>query len=225
MVSCVSRDREVLEEIAENRNHSEWKIVRVVSRSEHLASQELTANGFESYCPRVIVGHPNKMTYTPLFPGYIFARKACHSENPHPIYMLPHVYGWVGFDGNIPSVPQHIVSDLQCRVSDINADGGLWHKYEIGDLVKVTLCGVDTLGTVTLAPETPEKPINILLDFMGREVRAQVSIERVNPIKYNFNNASNIPRRSRGRGRWTKQYRDLQKVNPEISQESPQQIS
>lgn len=221
----MSRDREVLEEIAENQNHSEWKIVRVTNRSEHLAAQELAANGFDSYCPSVIVGHPIKPNYTPLFPGYVFARRRNLSTTTHPIYMLPHVYGWVGFDGHIPSVPENIISDLQSRVSDINSEGGLWHKYEIGDLVKVTLCGVDAVGTVTSSPKTPYKPIDILLDFMGREVHAQVSIDRVNPYKYNLNNTSNTLRRSRGRGRWTKQYRELRSVNADTLQKETQQIS
>ena len=128
--------------------------------------------------------------------------------------MLPHVYGWVSFNGTAPTVPENIIEELRTRVENINSDGGLWHKYEIGDLVRVTVCGVDTLGTVVTSPKTLEKPIEILLDFMGRQVPAKVSIDKVNPFQYNFQPIQNMPRRSRGKGRWTRQYRDLKRVEP-----------
>ncbi len=215
----------MLEGITGNQDHSDWKIVRVAPKSERIAVQELATNGFESYFPRVIVGHPHRAKYTPLFPGYIFTRKLYDFNNSLPLYMLPHVYGWVVFDGHSPSIPQHIIDELQCRVSDINSDGGLWHKYEIGDLVKITLCGVDNLATVIKAPKSPEKPIDILLDFMGREVRARVTIDKVHPVQYSIHHSNNIPRRSRGKGRLTRQYREYQKINSGILQQSPQQIS
>ena len=208
----------MLEGIAGNQDRSDWKIVRVAPKSERIAVQELATNGFESYFPRVIVGDPHRSNYTPLFPGYIFTRKICDFNNSLPLYMLPHVYGWVVFDGHSPSIPQHVIDELQCRVSDINSDGGLWHKYEIGDLVKITLCGVDSLATVIKAPRSPEKPIDILLDFMGRKVPAQVTIDKVNPVQYPIHHSNNISRRSRGRGRLTRQYREYQKINAEILQ-------
>ena len=208
----------MLEGIAGNQDRSDWKIVRVAPKSERIAVQELATNGFESYFPRVIVGHPHRSNYTPLFPGYIFTRKICDFNNSLPLYMLPHVYGWVVFDGHSPSIPQHVIDELQCRVSDINSDGGLWHKYEIGDLVKITLCGVDSLATVIKAPRSPEKPIDILLDFMGRKVPARVTVDKVNPVQSSPHHSNNISRRSRGKGRLTRHYRESQKINNRILQ-------
>ena len=204
------RDREVLKGIAENTDHVEWHIVRVMPRSERLAVEELIANGFESFCPRVIIALADKIDYTPLFSGYVFARRALNSTNAHPVYLLPHVYGWVTFDGDIPAVPEHIIEELRSRVANINADGGLRHKYQIGELVKVTLFGVETVGTVTSIPKAQGRPINLLLEFMGREIRAQVPIHNIYPEK----NTHMISRRSRGKGRWTRQYRDIHKVVP-----------
>ncbi|MEC9310105.1 MAG: transcription termination/antitermination NusG family protein [Chloroflexota bacterium] len=204
----------MLEEIADNESHQEWHVVRTAPRSERLAAQELCANGFESFCPRIIIGSHNNSSFYPLFPGYIFARRVSSSANIHPIYMLPHVYGWVSFNGTAPTVPENIIEELKTRVENINSDGGLWHKYEIGDLVRVTVCGVDTVGTVVTSPKTREKPIEILLDFMGRQVPTKVSIDKVNPFQYNFQPIQNMPRRSRGKGRWTQQYRDLKRAEP-----------
>ena len=64
----------------------------------------------------------------------------------------------------------------------------------------------------------PEKPIDILLDFMGRKVPAQVTIDKVNPVQYSIHHTNNISRRSRGRGRLTRQYREYQKINAGILQ-------
>ena len=208
----------MLEGIAGNQDHSDWKIVRVAPKSERIAVQELATNGFESYFPRIMVGHPHRSNYMPLFPGYIFTRKICGFNDGLPLYMLPHVYGWIVFDGHSPSIPQHVIDELQSRVSDINADGGLWHRYEIGDLVKITLCGVDSLATVIKAPSSPKKPIDILLDFMGRKVPARVTVDKVNPVQSSTHHSNNISRRSRGKGRLTRQYREYQKINTRILQ-------
>ncbi len=204
------RDSEVLKGIAENTDHVEWHILRVMPRSERLAVEELIANGFEAYCPRVIIPIADKIDYTPLFSGYVFARRALNSRNAHPVYLLPHVYGWVTFGGDIAVVPQHLIEELRSRVANINSDGGLRHKYHIGELVKVTLFGAETVGTVTSIPKSQGSPINLLLEFMGREIRAQVPIYNVYPV----DNTHMISRRSRGKGRWTRQYREIHQVVP-----------
>lgn len=160
------------------------------------------------------MGSINKNAYAPLFPGYIFAHKISESVGAQPIYMLPHVYGWVSIDGTVATVPEEVIKKLASRVESINSDGGLWHKFEIGELVNVTLFGVDTIGTVITSPKTPKKPIDILLDFMGTQVHAQVSVDKVNPFQYDLHTLKNTPRRSRGKGRLTRQYRDFRSLIP-----------
>ncbi len=200
----------MLEEIADNESHLQWRVVCTVPRSERLAVQELVANGFEPYCPQIRTKSSNTESYKPLFPGYIFVRDQYDKDESLPVFLLPHIYGWLNFDGVIPTVTNAIIKELSEKVVSINNDGGIWHKYQVGDIVMVTFCGTDSFGEVLSVPKTYAKPIEILLDFMGRDVRAKVSADKINPFSTDSKQKYHRLRRSRGKGRQTKQYREMQ---------------
>ena len=200
----------MLKEISEKKSPIQWRVVRTMPRAERLAVQELVTNGFEPYCPQIKTKVSNTGPYTPLFPGYIFVKEPHDKEEELPIFVLPHVYGWLHFSGIIPTVPDTTIKELSEKVEEINNDGGIWHKYEVGDIVTVTFCGTNSLGEVLSVPKTYMKPIDVLLDFMGRDVKAKVSMDKINPVSSDSGLKYQRLRRSRGKGRPTKQYRDIQ---------------
>ena len=200
----------MLKEISEKKSPIQWRVVRTMPRAERLAVQELVTNGFEPYCPQIKTKVSNTGPYTPLFPGYIFVKESYDKEEGLPVFILPHVYGWLHFSGMIPTVPDAIIKELSEKVEEINNDGGIWHKYQVGDIVTVTFSGTNSLGEVISVPKTYMKPIEILLDFMGRDVRAKVSMDKINPFSGDPKLKYHRLRRSRGKGRHTKQYREIQ---------------
>ena len=207
----------MLEGITDSVISQQWHVIRTIQKSERLAVQELVSNGFDSFCPRIKVKNRDKAIQAPIFPGYVFARRNLSSTNVHPVFMLPHVRGWVTFGGYTPTVPDDVINELSKKIDEINANGGLRHRYEVGDLVRVTLCNVESIGKVVGTHRNPDKPIEILLDFMGRDVPTQISVDKLQPFQFNPKSKESIPRRSRGKGRLTRQYKNQLTANTKVT--------
>ena len=94
------------------------------------------------------------------------------------------------------------MSQLMRRVSEINGQGGLWRRFKVGDRVKVISDTVEGLGEVISEGKTSQARVQVLLQFMGRLIRAQVPWEHLWHVEGQPVDQPKAPRRTRGRGRW-----------------------
>ena len=180
---------------------SRWHVIRTESRAEYLAAGELDRDGFEVFFPRVTVAHPRKgHADAPLFPGYLFLR--CNLEGDgRPSFTRAHrVLGWVRFGGDIPWLPDRLVAELKLR----SEDGGLRRQFRPGELVRIEADAVQGIAKVVEDAKSSHSRVNVLLEFMGRSVPAQVPWESLQPIEEWEAGNQRVPRRTRGRGRWVR---------------------
>ena len=186
---------------------SEWYVIRVHPRAEYLAAEELIRDGHEVFFPCVTVayarvGHSD----TPLFPGYLFIRLDLERDG-WPSFRVAHrVAGWVNFQGEVPTVPKEIVDALALRLDEKTGGQGLWRRFQPGDLVKVVAGALRGRGEVVEVAKTPNGRAKVLLEFMGRMVEAKVPWDALQSAKMNWGKPR-LPRRTRGMGRWTPDFR------------------
>ena len=180
-----------------------WYVIRTEPRTEYLAADELARDGFEILFLRVKVIRPRVgHTDIPLFPGYLLIR--CHPEaEGWPVFRPGHrVLGWVGFAGEVPSLPDEAVTELMQRVDAINGGGGLWKRFQAGERVRIVSHSLEGLAEVVEAAKSPQARVKVLLNFMDRLVSAQVPWEHLRPVEEGTTHPERVSRRTRGHGRW-----------------------
>ena len=185
---------------------SNWYVLRSMPRCERGAVKALEREGFEVLFPKVQTPRPQGgYNNAPLFPGYLFIRLDWDDPNSPSVRRLPGVLGWVRFDGVVPHVPDAVISNLALSVESMNYEGGLWTRFHPGDKVLVVSGKMESLAEVLEEPSSPESRVRVLLEFMSRQVPAQVpwrNLRRVPEGSY----SSEVPRarRTRGGGRWVR---------------------
>ena len=180
-----------------------WYAARTEPRAEYLAAHELRRDGYEIYLPCIKSTHPQKgRPDVPLFPGYLFLR--CDPEGDGwPLFRRKHrLLGWVSFGAEVPWLPDEIMAELMERSETINRQGGLWRRFLPGEKVDVVSGSIQGLAEVVEEAKTSRSRVKVLLDFMGRQVLAQIPSENLRPLEEQPSEESRVPRRTRGKGRW-----------------------
>ena len=184
-----------------------WYVLRTESRAEYLAATELENAGFKVFFPRVSSPKPRGgHGDVPLFPGYLFLNVDPNLENWPTFRHAPHVLGWVRFGGEIPWLPSGVVEELRRRLAEINADGGLWQRYQPGEEVLVTTGPIETHAKVLKSSKSPEGRVKVIMEFMGQIVPALVPWSHLRPIEESAETKRRLPRRTRGRRRWLREF-------------------
>lgn len=181
-----------------------WYVVRTKPQCEYLAARGLRRDGFQIFLP--LVGSPTPRAGrqdSPLFPGYLFLRYDVDSQDWPSLRQMPGILGWVRLGGIVPAIPDEVVDLLVERVESINQGGGLWTRFKRGQRVQVLAGRMEGLAEVIEEPQSPEDRVRVLLDFMGRQVPAQVPWLNLRTINAEAEDARGR-RRTRGKGRWVR---------------------
>lgn len=184
---------------------SRWHVARTEPRAEFIAAEALTRDGYDVFFPLVIEPNSDKgNAETPLFPGYIFLR--FNSDNGGwPSFLGTHrIAGWVKFGGEIPSLPDSEITDLRDRLESINEHGGFVSALKPGELVDVISGNMQCLATVVEGSKSSQGRVKVLLQFMGRQIQAQVPRDNLRLTENSLNKTERPTRRTRGGGRWIK---------------------
>ena len=186
-----------------------WRVLRTLTGAERSAASALIERGFAVYLPQApqFTSGTDDAVEAPLFPGYLFVRGPFNQTRREAISSLPGVIGWVRFDGAIPTIPAETVADLKRRVDSLNRSGGIWREYDPGDRVSVRLGTLDGTAEVLKSAASPSDRVDVLLRFMGQQVRASIPWSSISPAKSPESrhshpaNTGNQHRRRRTRGR------------------------
>lgn len=185
--------------------YSGWYVVRTKPNNEALASSMLEHNGYEVFFARVVTPtfKPGHRRLVPLFPGYLFIRCDESEVGSPQVHNLPGMAGWVRMGDDIPSVPAHVIHDLRNRLELMNVTGGVWRRYRCGDSVRVKSGRIEGLVKVLEEPKSPEARVMVLIEFLGRQVKAKVAWQHLEPVtETDIAKKRLMSRRTRGRGRW-----------------------
>jgi len=179
-----------------------WFVLRTECRAEYHVADTLSRDGFETFLPRLrtlnmVMGRPD----TPLFPGYLFVRH--DPENfGWPSFQRGHrVFGWLNFGGDIPSIPDDFISALSDRLKTINGEDGQWQQYQAGDRVRIVSDSIRGMAEVIEDGKQAASRVRVLVNFMGRNIPADVPRENIWPPDYEPSVGIHAPRRTRGQGR------------------------
>lgn len=180
-----------------------WYVLRTNPQAEYLAAGALERDGFQVLLPcvnspRPRAGHPD----IPLFPGYLFLRFDPENDGWPTFRQLHRVSGWVTFDGVVPPVPEEAVAELTHRVESMNEGHGLWNQFNPGERVRVVCGNMESLAQVVEGAKSPQGRVQVLMDFMGRQVQAQVPWNSLHSVTDSPQGNNRPSRRTRGRGRW-----------------------
>lgn len=180
-----------------------WYVLRTEPRAEYLAADELRQDGLEVYLP--LVGGPHKRpghVDAPLFPGYLFLRCDLEADGGPPLRQAHRVLGWIKFGGEVPAIPDEVMSELTSRIEITNQQGGLWRRFRVGERVRIVSKSLETFAEIVEEPKSPRARVKVLLSFMGRIIAGEVPWEDLHPVDDNWTEQQRAPRRTRGNGRW-----------------------
>lgn len=182
-----------------------WCAIRTKPNNESLAKIMLGYAGYEVFYARVLTptSKPGARRLVPLFPGYLFIRCGRFEAGSPEVHNLPGMAGWVRVGDEIPSVPEHVIGELKSRIDMVNTAGGVWKRYQSGDRVRVKSGRLEGLGKVLESAKSPDARIRVLIDFLGRQVKAQIPWQHLTPVtETDIKKTRILRRRTRGRGRW-----------------------
>ena len=153
----------------------EWFILQFKPNSHHLATKNLTQQGFEVFLPlhdttsRKLSRFIN--TSKPLFPGYMFIRFDRAESKWHKINSTYGVSRLITFNSTLKPIPINIVDSLMRRY---DSSGKLLpiQKLKKGDQVTV-LKGPFANFIATVEKYEADQRIWILMDLMGRKTKIQ----------------------------------------------------
>lgn len=162
-------------------HHREWFCLRTQTKREHIAAAILNKiEDVEVFCPRISqvkkTRTGKKRFVDALFPGYIFA----YFNYLHQNRQVMHTQGVTGIvsQGERKAVPESVILSLRESFPEAITeapDPSIEPGADI-EVVSGTLQGLK--GTV-LAQLPAQNRIQILLDFLGREITIAMSAEDI----------------------------------------------
>ena len=159
----------------------EWFCLRTQAKREHIAAAILDRfDEVEVFCPRISqfkkTSTGKKRFVEAMFPGYIFAkfqyrshsRQVVHSQGITRMVEL----------GERRIIPKHVIEDLKASLSeDIIEAPDL--SILPGAKIEVITGSLKGLNGKVLAQMSAQNRIQILLDFLGREITVAIAPEDV----------------------------------------------
>ena len=184
-----------------------WHILKIRSNNASYIQQELSLFGIKTYYP--MLKHstdPSKWRLKPLFNGYMFTQIIDLEESSLILNRVNGIIDFLRTDGIPAEIPDDFMDQLQNKVNEINQQEGVWRTYHVGEKVLLESYGLSTVGTVVQHSMSDKTRVRILIDFMGKEIKAEVSWFNLAPFESANNTIKTNTRRTRGRNRPIKTY-------------------
>jgi transcriptional antiterminator RfaH len=172
-------------EICSDQPMSSWFCLKAQPKREHIAGACLRQiSEVEVFCPRVRFRKPTKRGpvwfIESMFPGYLFARfdyLAFHRQ----IRQRPGVNGFVQFGERLALLPNALISDIKTRTG---ADEivEISRRLEPGQEVEITQGPFQGLNALVTRVITARERVEILIDWMGRTLRAEAQVTDLRPV-------------------------------------------
>ncbi|MDX1413438.1 MAG: transcription termination/antitermination NusG family protein [Candidatus Promineifilaceae bacterium] len=152
----------------------DWYALRVKPHKERTVFERLQSEEIEVYFPQVKVKpkNPRAAKKKPYFPGYMFVHVNLEEVGFNTFNWMPGTLGLVSFDGIPASVPAKLILELQQRLAEIDAAGGLEIAgLEHGDHVRIIegpFAGYEAIFDMRLSGSDR---VQVLLAFMSKHLQ------------------------------------------------------
>ena len=157
-----------------------WYCVQARPKHEHVAASSLRViDGVKTFCPRIRYRKPTRRGpvwfIEAAFPGYLFARFdfcALHRQIRHANGVTTIVH----FGDLCPTVNDLLIETIRSHFSHADQEVIVIEpKYEIGNNVKLASGAFAGLEAVITRVVPAKERVLVLLEFLGRQVEAEVS--------------------------------------------------
>lgn len=160
-----------------------WYVAQLKSRSEFLAEQNLTRQGFAVWTPKIRRtcrrGGIFRDELQPLFPGYLFVGSSALSSPFRAIGSTVGVRRLIGFGNEGPAlVPAEVIDALRSHYGDTGRTAA--GQIEKGDRVRV-IAGplAEIIATVDALPGADR--VRLLLNVLGQWRRVSMPLHQILP--------------------------------------------
>ena len=163
----------------------DWYLLQFKPNSHGIADRNLQRQGFYTFLPMQEIVQRRASRFVnnlkPLFPGYMFVRVNSEIAQWRKINSTVGVSRLLSFEGQPKPLPLQLISGLMNRCDKAGKILPL-KTFAEGDSVEL-LTGPFANFVATVDTIDPEKRIWVLLDFMGRSTRAQVTSDQLQLTK------------------------------------------
>ena len=164
-----------------------WYALRLKPHKERVVNQRLQRLDIQTYLPMVRVKpkNPRAAKEKPYFPGYLFVCADLENVGANTLNWMPGVLGLVSFGGIPAAVPENLIHELQQRLAQIEAEGGLiLAELEPGDKVRIVegpFTGYEAIFDMRM----PGKDrVQVLLSFLSQHPQpVEMDAESIKKIK------------------------------------------
>lgn len=147
-----------------------WYVLRVKPHKEKSVYGHLTNDSLEVFFPTVRVKpkNPRNAKIKPYFPGYLFIHVDLAALGVNKFKWMSGAIGLVEFGGDPAVVPDSLVAELQTRIADIDAAGGLMvEKFKRGEKVRIVsgpFAGYEAIFDMSLPDQDR---VQVLMAFLS----------------------------------------------------------
>ena len=148
----------------------QWYALRVKAHKERSVAEYLRTRDVELFAPtiRVKPKNPRAAKKRPYFPGYLFVYANLQEEGQQAFSWIPGTRGLVTFGDDPAIVPSHFIQELQNRIAQINAQGGLetvdFRKGQRVRIISGPFEGYDAIFDMRLSGK---ERVQVLLRFLS----------------------------------------------------------
>lgn len=172
-------------EISRDQPIDSWFCLKAQPKREHIAGACLGhISDMEVFCPRIRFRKRTSRGLVwfveSMFPGYLFARfdyAALHRR----IKVIPGVCGFVQFGDRLALLPDEIISEIRIRTGP-NELLELNHELAPGQNVQISQGPFQGLEALVTRLITARDRAEILIEWMGRSLPAEVSVADLEPL-------------------------------------------
>ncbi len=164
-----------------------WYALRVKPHRERTVYQRLLGWDIQTFLPMVKVKpkNPRAAKQKPYFPGYLFVFADLDDVGANTMNWMPGTIGLVSFGGIPATVPENLIHELQQRLAQIEAAGGLLlAELEPGDKVRIVegpFAGYEAIFDMRLPGQDR---VQILLSFLSQHPQpVEIDSENIKKIK------------------------------------------
>jgi transcriptional antiterminator RfaH len=172
-------------EISSDQPIGSWFCLKAQPKREHIAAAFLRQiSDVEVFCPRVRFRKSTNRGpiwfIESMFPGYLFARfdyLTFHRQ----VRGRPGVNGFVHFGERIALLPDALISEIRARTG-IDEIVEVSRALEPGQEVEITQGPFQGLTALVTRLITPRERVEILIEWMGRTLRAEAGVTDLKPL-------------------------------------------
>jgi transcriptional antiterminator RfaH len=154
-----------------------WYCLRTEPKHEHIAAQHLKqVSKLEVFCPRLrfrkATTRGAKWFIEAMFPGYVFARFP-FAQRHREVQYSPGITSILAFGGRYARISDDIINGLrQCTNESELVE--LRSEFVPGETVKIISGALSGLEAVVTQVLPAKERIQILLNFLGKEIQAEI---------------------------------------------------